>query len=525
MKPPCNIYALCSLSHIAILDIARKYQELHSLDYERVANTLIKDKELCHILIGAVLFIVLALLLPTNEGLLTMTGALSLAAIIMSLYYFLTIGITWPSMLLIVLFCLFGSLGSVGIVFGNSFGSVAVVFFIIAIVLNSALVNSGVTKRIALWFLTRKIIQNNPWRFIVMFMLSAYVIGLVLDSAALGMMYLVLINEVLEAIGVERGSVFCRALSIGTLITILVVVGSTPIGHLMPILLLTLAEDTLGVQISWVRYMAVGIPLTFSLFIATIFILRVIFKFDKAFCEKFKNLDVRKMNIELPPFNRDAILTIAVYSLVIVGWLFPDITRAFFPEIAIFVAAQGIAIPGAIGMIFLCIFRKKGTNEPIINFTKELQKVPWSLIVFAGALFVTTVVINHEEIGIRSYLISLISPILHVINPLSIVFLGILIVIVGTNFISTAVAQTVVFSVFAPALMNLPDSGICTVAFAVMIAITANIVYMTPPSSPVAAFFYSGGYIKIKDGFRLAPVAIVGCLLAMLFFPLANLLF
>jgi len=486
---------------------------------------MIKGKELCHLLIGVVLFITLALLLPTDVGLLTTAGSLSLATIVMSLYYFLTVDVTWPSMMLVVLFSLFGSLGSVDAVFGNSFGSVPVIFFMIAIVFNSALVNSGITKRISLWFLTRKIIQHNPWRFLVMFMFSAYVIGLVLDSAALGMMYLVLIDEVLDALGVERGSTFCRALSMGTLITILVVTGSTPIGHLMPILLLTLAEATLGVQISWVRYMAVGIPLTFLLFIAIIIILRVVFKFEKELYEKFKNLDVRKMNIELPSLGRDAILTIATYILVIVGWLFPDIARSFFPNAAALVNAQGIAIPGAIGMLFLCIFRKKGTNEPIINFAKELQKVPWSLIVFAGALFVTTVVINHEGTGIRLYLTSLLAPILDVISPLSIVLLGIFLVIIGTNFMSTAVAQVIVFSVFAPALMDFPDSGISAVAFAVMIAIVANIVFMTPPSSPVAAFFYSGGYIEIKDGFRLAPVIIVGYLLAILFFPLANLLF
>lgn len=480
-------------------------------------------KKYVHVIIGVIIFLVLALALPRDMGM-TQAGILTLATMVMAIYFWLTIGIGWTSLLALGLCCVFGSLGTSGAILANSFGSTPVAFAMTIIILNNALNDCGITERIANFFITRKIIQGRPWMFIFMFCLSCWVIGLFIDISALVILYIGLSNSILTKMGYEKGSTFGRALYMGMLVSAVISTGATPIGHVVPAIMMSIAAATTGTAVSVLSYCLIGVPTTFICLCITMLVLKLFIRVDVS-----KYVAYTKENAiesaELKPINRDAIITTIIYLCVIALWIIPDVIKGIAPTVAGFLSAQGVVVPCIFAIVILCLIPKKGEKQGILTYESAIQRVPWTLALFAGTIMMFSTLINAETTGINVFLINLFSPITSAItNPVVLIAIGVLVTIILTNFISNAVAQTVVFTVVASALMA-TGADINISAIAVLIAIGAEIAFMTPAAAPAVPFAYNEGYIKVADGIKYGfPIAVICWVVLCIFWPIASMI-
>jgi sodium-dependent dicarboxylate transporter 2/3/5 len=127
-----------------------------------------------HLLIAAILAVALYFILSQPVCLdmgLTTIGASTLAIFIATIYLWITYGTGWISLLSI------GLLGFTGIapantILANSFGNSTTVIVIGTLMLCVALEETGVAKLIANWFISRKFVENRPYMFFAMFLIS-----------------------------------------------------------------------------------------------------------------------------------------------------------------------------------------------------------------------------------------------------------------------------------------------------------------------------------------------------------------
>ena len=480
------------------------------------------SKESKHFLIGVGIFL-LCLLIPAENGL-TQVGVQTLALLITTIYYWLFIDMGWSSVLALVGMALIGSIGAPAAVFAGSIGQNTCIFATYIIIINHAMADNGVTERIAFWFLTRKIAKNRPWMFITMFFMSAWVIGLIMDQTALMIVYLTFIDSITKAVGSEKGEGFGKVLTMGSLACICAGYFGTPFAHAVPIVMIGMIKNLTGVDISLLRYVMLGIPFTFLFFICVVLVSRFLVKPDVS---KLKGYDAEKARAALPPLSKEAKAVTFSFIFCVVSWLFPDVFKSVFPTASAYVKSMMSAVPTMLAVVSLCIISvNKETKKPVLNLGKSLSKVPWTVITFMGTITAFSTCITSENTGINVFLSNLFAPIAAGIPPFGLVMFGLAGTVILTNFISNVVSQTIFYTLLAPIFLANPNFGISAVALGVMLTFMANTAIMTPPATGPTPYVYSSGYVTTKDGFTYGgPLVLCSYILALLFWPLANMLF
>lgn len=479
-----------------------------------------KSKQI-HILIAAVVFLVLRLILGncTDMGI-TQAGATALALFITTIYLWITYGSGWTSMLSIGLLA-FSGVCSANTILANSFGNSTTVICIGTLILCVALDENGVTKLIANWFITRKMISKRPYMFLFMFLLANLLITYFMEATAVSIIFVALARSILDSLGYTKNDKFSKALYFGVLWITCVGNGATPIGHPVPLLMLNSLSTVTGESVSWLKYMMVGIPLSLVTLGLTMLIFRFILKPD---CSKFDAYDIMERRKELRPLSKKGKISLAVYLALILFWLLPDFLKPILPEVAAKVSSVGTAIPSLIAVAIVCAIQVEG--EPVLKYETAVKKIHWSTVIFIACIFLYASVFNMESSGINVFLKALVRPLAASLPASILAAVFLFLVIFVTNFASNGVTGIVGITVCAPALLGVSSIGYVT-AYGVLVAILCNMGIATPGGSGFVAIAQKDGYIDGGETMKysLLLIALMYVATMLIFWPIAKLLF
>ena len=207
-----------------------------------------------HILIAVILFAAMRLLLSSCMDMgLTPAGASALSLFISTVYLWITYGTGWTSMLSIGLLA-FTGIAPAATIMGNSFGNSTTVICIGTLILCVALEENGVTRLIANWFITRKIVNKKPYMFLFMFLLANLFICYFMEATAVMIIFLALGKSILDSLGYTAEDKFSKSLYFGILWITCVGNGATPIGHPVPMLMLNSLAAITGETVSFMEF-------------------------------------------------------------------------------------------------------------------------------------------------------------------------------------------------------------------------------------------------------------------------------
>lgn len=241
-----------------------------------------------HIWIALLAAIVIKAAVPPANGL-TDIGVNVLAVLVPVLYLWLTVGTDWVSLLALAGVIMTGVL-SAAATYGASMGSATVIVVITCMGLNKVLSDTGVIKKIANWFLTRNIVRNRPYIFMAMFFLAATLLGLILECATLGIIFITLATEICAEIGYKKGDPFYTALIIGIFWISNITNAATPICHAVPLIMIGTAAAS-GITITYTQWMTLGLPFAFLMYLLLLLVICVIWKPEAS---KYQNYDLDK---------------------------------------------------------------------------------------------------------------------------------------------------------------------------------------------------------------------------------------
>ena len=143
-------------------------------------------------------------------------GTQILAIFIAAILLWLTVGIDWTSIfILLVIPTVIPSIGIAGVM-SASLGNNTIAFLIFSCILTYALSSSGFLRRAALWFVNSKIGQKSHWHFAFMYFLSILIIGSFIAPTVLFVLYFALAKEIYEVCSLKEDSSFAKMLMIGT---------------------------------------------------------------------------------------------------------------------------------------------------------------------------------------------------------------------------------------------------------------------------------------------------------------------
>ncbi|MBT9150508.1 MAG: Sodium-dependent dicarboxylate transporter SdcS [candidate division WS2 bacterium] len=223
-----------------------------------------------------------------------------------------------------------------------------------------------------------------------------------------------------------------------------------------------------GIELSFLRWMSVGLPLAIILFLFTYWILITFFK-PKAKAVELKISTSKKL-------NKTQIIALVTFLITITFWLTGE-WHKYDP-------AVGALIPA---IVF--------TGLGILNHD-DLGQLGWDVLLLIGGGLSLGVAI--EKSGLSQWVVSQASGLQ--LNPMMVFIFFALFTITLTTFISNTVTASLIVPIGISLVSAEPTS------IAIIIALSASIAMILPISTPPNAIAYSSGLIKVKDMAKVGTI-------------------
>lgn len=419
------------------------------------------------------------------------TGTSVIFLFVPTMVLLLTVDMIWPALAGILAFAVSGVYTFTDAV-SRSLGSN--IFWLVALsgMVISVLGETGVIRRVALWFISRPIVHKSPWFLVAMLFLATLVIGSVTDPTALILIMSVLTEEICTAVGQEKGSRMGMLMMVGVLIMDGISTGITPIGHPVPILVMGLFKDI--IEIDFFRFTVAGYVIGLLMMGALLLAMRFLFKMDVT---PLKNFNATSMYKELGPMTKRAKWSVAIYGCVVALWLLPSLLQRVLPEVAGFINDMSITAPLAAAIVAMCLIRVDG--KPLMDIEKAFTKgAPWSACFIVGIALLLGGSLSNPEAGIVDALTKA-GESLGVLPPLIFVIVILLLDNVLTNVSSDTLTATLMATITVALVGSGIISGINIPALSVILCVMNSSACATPPASAFSAIVAGSGWVKPKE--------------------------
>ena len=389
----------------------------------------------------------------------------------------------------------------------NPYANKTIYLFFGGFLLATAIQKWDLHKRIALFVLEN--VGSNGASLVLGFMLTAAIISMwVMNTATtimllpIGLAVITVVKETVKGLSDEETENFQLSLLLGIAYGATIGGMSTLIGTGPNGMLAAFMSDNYNLDISFVDWMKVGVPLSAVMLPASWLILtRVIYPVKFETSRETTDL-LTSMKQELGNFDGPEVKVFFVFVATALAWMFRTVLDDI-PGLS-GLSDAGIAMISAL-FLFLLPSGHKDTKEPLLEWKDAQENVPWGLLVlFGGGLSLANAV---QSTGLAIWIGNLIP------SGISIVLIVILVValIIFLTELTSNMATTATFLpvVAALAIQSEFDPILVTAA----VALAASCAFMLPVATPPNAIVFGSGLIKVpqmaKAGFLLNVLGII----------------
>ncbi len=377
-------------------------------------------------------------------------------------------------------------------------------------------------RRIAL--ITLRLVGTEPNRMIAGFMVVTAVLSMWVSNTATTVMMLPIALSVIDLVlrqkaGQSLGSTlpqtgrnFAIALLLGIAYAASVGGVGTIIGTPPNLVLVSFIRETLGREISFARWMLVGLPFVILLLPLTwVLLTRVLYPVRIERIEGGRRL-TRSAYEELGPVKRGEWVTASVFLLTAGAWILRPLLVGI--EVGDVAPLAGLTDAGIAMMAGLLLFVIP-VDVPERVFVMDwdgARQLPWGiLILFGGGLSLADAI---QANGVGAFMGAQVAD-LGRTSALLIVLAVVALVAVLTNLTSnTATAATLI-----PIMSSIaPGLGLSSYVLIVPVALAASCAFVMPVATPPNAIVFGSGYLSIPEMARagiwlnLASVVLIAAL-------------
>ncbi len=367
-------------------------------------------------------------------------------------------------------------------IISTGFGNDIVVFFIGVLVLGAFITKSGLGKRISAVILS---VTGNDTRLIVLgFLVTGALLSMWITDMAVAAMLMPLARAILQEEGVKpMKSNFGKALMISVAWGALIGGIATPAGCGSNPIALQFLSTMAGINLSFLDWMAYGVPTSLLLILPAWGILLLFFK------PEMKKLKVTRETLkaefkDMPPMNREERITLVVFVLTVLVWVLTPL------------------IQGPIGMtieisfpvlIAACLFFLPGMSKAK---WKEIEsEVDWAgiLLIVSGLSLGTYL----YKTGAAEWLaVSMLGR----IGDVSL-FAQVFLVTLGVCLLKVVFSSnTVTATILIPLIIGLGKAlGMDVTIITLAAGLTSSLAFILVTTTPTNVIPFNAGYFSIKD--------------------------
>ncbi len=368
------------------------------------------------------------------------------------------------------------------IIFQNSIGNATIPFLLFSFLLTYGLDQVGVLRKIAILFISNNIARKNQVNFLRLYLLSILIIGSFIAPTTVFILYFGIVKEIFILLQLHQDDEFAKRLMLGTGFFASISCALTPIAHTFPLMALGYYETLTGKTINYIQYLKFSLPVGLIIAIIAIFIL-------EHGLNKIKPVNV---TFEYKPWNKQQIIALSIFILVVLCWILPGIMPTIFKPIN----TLGTAFPAIVGCGLMMMFG-------ILNIKDGFKNgISWSALLLCATTLALGKVLTLDQFGITELITTLFSNYFNIL--LIIIFTVIL-----TNLISNIVTTTLAFNIFIPSMIINPIIGTILIGFG------ASLAYALPSSIAHIALTASSGYATTKDTLKYGSILTIISIIVM----------
>lgn len=479
---------------------------------------LVRAKYLLAVLSGPVLFFVLRSLPPPSE--MPQPAWVLLALLTWMVAWWLTeaVPLAATALLPVIIMPLAGiaELGTVT----SSYGHPLIFLFLGGFMLAMAIESVGLHRRIALTIVS--VVGVKPRQLMLGFMLATAFLSMwITNTAATIMMYAVALSVIdfVKEESAVHGTVPSRGFAVGLILAVAysASVGgmATLIGSPVNALLATVLSGEYGIEIEFVDWLVIGLPVTLVMLAAVWLLLSFVLYPPSAHGGANLSAAIESQVAQLPEMGRGEKTVAGVFLFAAIGWILGDpIARAT----GLPITDTGVACAAALLLFAIPI------NRDMTSFALDwptAAKLPWNVLILIGSGL--AVAMGFRETGLADWIGAQVST--FEISAIAMIFMVTVLMVFLTEIMSNPASAATIIPVVAAVAVGF---GFSPLLLAVPAALAANMSFMMPVATAPNAIVFSNPDLKILDmvraGFLLNLIGIVICsgVVALVFRPLMG---
>lgn len=457
--------------------------------------------------------------IPVSSGL-SASGAQTLFIMVGGLLMWLLVGVDWTSLAVILALALIPELGMNKVAAGT-LGNSTVFYLLLCFMLAKSLQATGVAHRLAVWFLTGSFSRKGAWCTIAMIFVSIFVLSSGLSSSSTIMIFLPILYEIFESLGYEKGKgdIFPAVMIASLAIICQIAQATTPISHAMTLIGFSSYNSYTGNNLEFGQYVMVAMPVGILTAIGWFLVCRYVWRPDVS---RLSRLDYDAIKGNEGPFSKQEKIAATIYLIVVVLWLAPGISKYLCLPAYPLLNKIHQCYPPIVAIILLHFIKVDG--KPVLPYKEAISAVPFSTLLFMGALLELGTALANGDIGVSTWLGDTIGVFCTGVSPFMFIVVLAAMSVILTNFMSNSVTCAICMAIAMPLSTSLYSGLISPVIAAIMITIGINFAFATAPATPPVAIAADSGWISAGRLFKYGAVAgLVGiAVMLAVGLPIAN---
>jgi sodium-dependent dicarboxylate transporter 2/3/5 len=383
----------------------------------------------------------------------------------------------------------------------SSFYADRIVFLLLGgFFLAATIERSNLHQRFA--FTMLKFSGTNPKYIVGAFVIVTGILSAWMSNTATTVLMLPIAAAILSSINIHNKERFgvCLMLCIGYAASIGGV--GTLIGTPPNAIFASLSKSLVGIDVSFVQWMLVGIPVSaISLFVMWLYMVNIGVKLKDVTISGEGDFVLKKLQA-LGNLSKDEKIVALVFAVTITAW----ITRGLvWGQFLPFVDDSTIAILAAIAVFLI----PSAKNKRLLDWSTA-TKIPWGILLLIGGGLALAG--GFTITGVDEWIASQLSFLkgMHYF----VILLVLVLIVVFAEFISNTATAALIIPISAALASVL---GINPILLMTPVAIAASFGFILPTSTPPNAIIISSGYVNAKKMARVGlPLNIIAVVLVAL---------
>ncbi len=356
----------------------------------------------------------------------------------------------------------------------KNFATPTLFFILSALLIAQAFVKVGFGYRVSLYVTT--LFGNKSKYVLLSLMLCTSFISFFLADIPAGIIVGAIANEILNKNDCEPGkSIFGKSVMLGIPIAAAVGGVATPAGSGVNILSINLLKSVAGIEIGFLQWSIVGVPLAVLLTLISWLVISKLYKSEFETIKGFE--DIEEERKALGKMSKDETIFLIIFGATIILWLTQSMTNL---ETAF------------VSMLATTLFFLPGIE--ILEWEEAKQKIGWEILLLVGSCNALAMILSDHgsakwlsDTFLGGFTNSSLLMVIFAVTTFGI-FIHLLVPISGA-----------VMALTIPVIAILAETmGVNPIYLVLPLAYTASCVFLIP-LDPTAMTTYGYGYWKLKD--------------------------